>query len=257
MMYKNILKVFGILLAFSFLLGKVQAVPFQLGVVIEPGFEYNKVDLKKAFDEIPEAKHYLDEAFEGYNIPIMVQAIFLDAPIKPYFGLGYSYSDVWISHTIYDDEFDRDLGDDDKRLVGVDVKYGPRNHNIFLELGGNFMINPHYSIEALAGYSFSIFPKIGACGKIPSSLMGKETSLDGSIGVLDYFRKVYAGARFYYTIMDGIDLGLSINGFYGWLKAKNYPNPDGDKKLSAVLDSKTFMGFQTAISIRKRFDLMK
>lgn len=62
--------------------------------------------------------------------------------------------------------------------------------------------------------------------------------------------------------MDGLDIGFSVKGFYGWVKPKKFvkKTPDNVKdleELKGVFDSRTFKGFQAGISIRKRFDIVK
>ena len=199
MVSKKIFTVFGFFVAFLFIISKAQAVPFQLGLMFEPGFEYNKVDLEDLEKKDPNLNRYIeDKSFMGFNVPVMIQAIFLDGPIKPYLGPGYSYSKVWYKEKV--------PTPDSKGAEVMDLSLSLRNHNISFETGVNYMINPHNSLEALVGYSFSFYPSVGGSFNMPENESVDIPNVDATIDVIDYFRQVYAGLELVSTILLWMDL---------------------------------------------------
>ena len=214
MHFKNIMKSLVSLAAVSFIAGKAQAtIPLQLGVVLEPGFEFNKIDpTKKEKDAGEKSFNYM-----GVDVPVMVQAIFLGGAFKPYFGLGYSFT--------Y-------LSNDDKKNGNTKTNF--KNHNILVQAGVNYMINPLFSAEAFVGYNFIPAPKMYF------KLNGKDKNIE-----LDSNNKFQVGLRGYYTVMDGLDVGIAAKGIFAFMK------------LKGASDSNYVMGFQANLSVRKRFDLLK
>lgn len=233
MHFKGILKSLVSLAAVSFIAGKAQAMPLQLGVMIEPSFEYDKVDETKKQKDAGK-KDLFKNALMGVDVPVMVQAIFLGGSFKPFVGLGYSFT--YLSRDKYDATLPLQVG---KESV---PKATMKNNNILVQAGVNYMINPHFSLEGFLGYNYVICPKIEQDGK-------DNKDLD-----LDSVNKFKVGLRGYYTVMDGLDLGLLAGGVFGFSKFKKE-----DREALAPGDDKSnyIMGFQVGLSIRKRFDLMK
>ena len=179
-------------------------IPFKLGVMTEPGFEFTSLQNVK-------------ETFKGFNIPFQVQAFFLDGQIKPYFGLGYNYQDIWTK-------------------TNSSKTLGFSNHSLIVEAGANYAINNNYALDAFLSYNFAFSPDIYIKDN------GNNVSSE-----LDYYRKLRAGARLFYSIMDGLDLGMGAAFVFGFLKAKEHLKND----------SKFFGGLQINVALRKSFDFEK
>ena len=230
MHFKSILKSLVSLAAVSFIAGKAQAMPLQLGVMIEPSFEYDKLEPTKK-EKDAGLKDLYKNGYMGVDVPVMVQAIFLDGSFKPFVGLGYSFT--YLSR----DKFDVTASGNKFSLPKGTMK----NNNILVQAGVNYMINPHFSLEGFLGYNYVISPKI------TTDINGKDKDVD-----LDSVNKFKVGLRGYYTVMDGLDLGLLAGGIFGFSKLKKE-----NRLVKGDSDSNYLMGFQVGLSIRKRFDLMK
>jgi hypothetical protein len=203
MRLSRVLKVFLTLLSLLyFTCQSSAAIPFKLGAMAEPGFEYTSLQ-------------NLKETFKGFNIPFQVQALFLNGQIKPFLGLGYNYQDIWTK---------------------TNKTLGFSNHSLLIEAGANFILNHKYSLDAFLGYNFAFSPDIYT--KKDGDNVSKE---------LDYYRKLRLGARLFYSLIDGLDIGLSSAFVFGFLKSKDYFEGK----------SMFFGGLQLNLSLMKSFDFEK
>ena len=169
----------------------------------EPGFEY--ISINDA-----------DEDQKGFNIPFQFQFLFLSGPVKPFFSIGYNYTDVWTSKTI----------------GGHDIVAGFSNNSISLEASVSFAMTNSLSLDPFVTYYFALSPEV----------YGKVDGDGGSVD-LDHYRKLRIGARFFYTIAHNFDLGFGGAFLMGSIKPKQAD------------DSEDFKGFQLNIALRKSFDL--
>ena len=130
----------------------------------EPGFEIFRDDETNGNSKKNENN------FIGFNVPFQIQAMFSDNPVKPFFALGYIYTDIWTKTN--------------------DTTFSFRNHSLSIEGGANIKNSELFTIEPFLGYSFALSPKLYLKGGILGNYEFSQ----------DYYRKLRAGVRFFYSV---------------------------------------------------------
>lgn len=136
--------------------------------------------------------------------------MFSDDSVKPFFALGYNYTNVWL-------EID-------------DTTSSFRNHSLSLEGGVNIKQRELFSIEPFLGYSFALSPK----------LYLKNGNFGSHELSQDYYRKLRAGSRLFYSVSEWFDIGASVAYIMVFMKTK-------------FIDTTSDLGLQLNIVLRKSF----
>jgi hypothetical protein len=178
------LKLFCAFLLAIFFISQSQALPFKLGIMTEPGFEYISIE-------------DIDEARKGFNIPFQVQALFQEGAVNPFFSVGYNYTDVWFSKT----------------YAGHTFVSGFSNHSLSLEAGLSFVMTNSLSFDPFITYYSDFSPE--QYRKID------DKDVDKSPAELDYYRKLRLGGRFFYSIDQDFDLGFGGAFVLGFIRPKD------------------------------------